>query len=372
MSKFGTKPDFERLRKALLCEEPDRVPTAELYIDRPAKEALVGAPVDTLEKSIRFYEAAGYDYYGLRFSYVDDFLVGDFSKAGRGEASTTLSAYGDTGTRERHWVQGKDHYISSMADFEKFPWPDPTADKVAGEADVDNLPVDQALKLVRANLPEGMKVIAWTSGIFEYVSWMMGFETFSESLIMNPELIKAMFDKIGSLFVKLYEYMATLDDVGALWYADDVAYAEDLLWSPAAMRKYMFPYYEEIGSIARKANLPLILHSDGVLTKILDDYVSFGWNAIQPIEPKAMDIRALKRRYEGKLCLIGNVDLGSTLTLGTPQQVREDVRSLIRDIAPGGGFCLGSSNTITDYVPRENYEALLKATFDYGQYPISV
>lgn len=369
---FKPDPDFMRLRRALLCQEPDRVPTAELYVDRPAKEGFVGQPVDTLEKSIAFYHAAGYDFYGLRFSYAEDFHVGDFSKSGRGDATYTKSSYGDGGTRKRHWVKEKDRYISTMADFESFEWPVPETDKVAGEADIAAMPAQQALELVRHHLPPGMKVIAWCSGIFEYVSWMMGFEKFCECLYSDPPLIKAMFERVGSLFVNLFEYMASIDLVGALWYADDVAYGQGLLWSPDLMRKYLFPWYEELGSIARRSNLPLILHSDGDLTKILDDYVAFGWNAIQPVEPKAMDIRALKRKYSGRLCFIGNVDLSYTLTRGTPEEVRNEVKGLIRDIAPGGGYCVGSSNTITDYVPAANYRALLDATFEYGRYPIDV
>jgi len=365
-------PDFDRLRQTLLCEEPDRVPTAELYIDRPAKEGFLGESVDTLEKSILFYYAAGYDFYGLRFSYVDDFQVGDFSKSGRGDATFTKSAYGEEKKRERHWVKGKEHYISTIEDFESFDWPDPETEKVAGEADIENVPVAEALDRAHRALPEGMKVIAWTSGIFEYVSWLMGFETFCEALIANPDLIQKMFEKVGSLFVGLFKYMAQLDIVGALWYADDVAYGAGLLWSPEFMRKYMFPWYEEIGSIAKRYDLPLILHSDGDLTKILDDYVALGWSAIQPIEPNAMDIRVVKKKYAGKLALIGNVDLGYTLTRGTPAEVKEEVKGLIRDLAPGGGYVLGSSNTITDYVPPENYRALLDATFEYGKYPIKL
>lgn len=369
---FEPNPDFERLRRTLLCEEPDRVPTAELYVDRPAKEGLVGESIDTLPDSIRFYHAAGYDFYGLRFSYADDFHVGDFSKSGRGDATYTQSAYGDTGTRKRHWVRGKDHYISTVADFENFEWPVAETDKVAGEADIDAMPADEALEIVRRHLPQGMKVIAWSSGIFEYISWLMGFEQFCDALYTDPELIERMFDRVGSLFASLFEYMASIDVVGALWYADDLAYAEGLLWSPELMRKYLFPWYEELGAIARKNDLPLILHSDGDLTKILDDYIAFGWNAIQPVEPKAMDIRELKRKYGKKLCFIGNVDLSYTLTRGTPGEVREEVKGLIRDVAPGGGFCVGSSNTITDYVPPQNYRALLEATFEYGKYPIDV
>ena len=111
-------------------------------------------------------------------------------------------------------------------------------------------------------------------------------------------------------------------------------------------------------------------HSDGDLTAVMDDLLDVGINALHPIEPKAMDIYEMKKKYAGRLALVGNIDLGSTLVTGTPDEVRQDVRRHIKELAPGGGYCVSSSNTIPNYVPLENYRAMLEATFEYGRYPI--
>lgn len=84
-----------------------------------------------------------------------------------------------------------------------------------------------------------------------------------------------------------------------------------------------------------------------------------------------MDIVLLKKRYGHCLCLCGNIDLGYTLTLGSAQEVEAEVRERIRDLAPGGGYCLGSSNSIPEYVPLPNYNAMREAAFKYGRYPIA-
>jgi uroporphyrinogen decarboxylase len=136
------------------------------------------------------------------------------------------------------------------------------------------------------------------------------------------------------------------------------------------MRKHLFPWYRRIGEVAARYNKPLLFHSDGNLRPILEDLIACGIKVIQPIEPKGMDINSLKDDYAGRLCLVGNIDLGSTLTLGTPAEVRSEVRQHIRDLAPGGGYCVGSSNSVTNYVPLANFKAMLEATFDFGTYPI--
>jgi uroporphyrinogen decarboxylase len=127
---------------------------------------------------------------------------------------------------------------------------------------------------------------------------------------------------------------------------------------------------EELASIAHQAGMPFILHSDGKLWQVLDDLVALGLDALHPIEPKAMDINTVKQRYGHRLALFGNIDLGYTLTRGTPDEVRAEVRRRIRDLAPGGGYAVGSSNSVTHYVPLANFNAMREATFDYGAYPI--
>jgi uroporphyrinogen decarboxylase len=70
-------------------------------------------------------------------------------------------------------------------------------------------------------------------------------------------------------------------------------------------------------------------------------------------------------------CLIGNIDLGHTLTRGTPEEVDREVTQRINEIAPGGGYCVGSSNSVADYVPIENYRAMVEAAFGYGRYLVA-
>jgi uroporphyrinogen decarboxylase len=84
-----------------------------------------------------------------------------------------------------------------------------------------------------------------------------------------------------------------------------------------------------------------------------------------------MDITGIKRRYGKRISLIGNIDLGYTLTRGTPDEVRDEVRQRIRDLAPGGGYAVSSSNSVPEYVPLANFNAMREATFEFGCYPIA-
>jgi uroporphyrinogen decarboxylase len=106
-----------------------------------------------------------------------------------------------------------------------------------------------------------------------------------------------------------------------VWTADDIAFKSGLLLSPKMFRERILPH---VRKVAERITVPWIFHSDGNLTAVLDDLVGLGIAGLHPVEPGAMDIRALKRRYGRRLCLIGNVDL-NTLSAGTPAQVESEV-----------------------------------------------
>jgi uroporphyrinogen decarboxylase len=122
--------------------------------------------------------------------------------------------------------------------------------------------------------------------------------------------------------------------------------------------------------VAEKITLPWIIHSDGNILPFLDDLLSLGISGLHPVEKGAMDIRALKKRYGSRLCLLGNIDL-NILGIETPLEVEAEVRGLIRDVGPSGGYIVTSGNSLAGYLKPENVIALSEAVQKYGQYPIS-
>lgn len=334
-------PDFRRIRTALLCRQPDRVPLAELWVDRVVMEGFIGHPIgshDTgedydLAAEIDFWYRAGYDYIHIEPRYFFP------KKSGRRP------------TPDEHAGM-----ITSWADFYNYPWPT--------LASVDFSDLEKAPGL----LPDGMSIIAGTSGIFEEVWMIMGFETLCFSLYDQPELVAAVFDRVGNFLVEVFRIAAAYPRVGAMWISDDLAYTSGPMLDPNIYAKHLYPWYRALKVICQQRDLPYILHSDGCLWPILEHLLEIGFDALHPIEPKAMDIHQVKQAIGDRICLIGNVNLDYPLSRGTPDEVRQAVKEIIHIAAPGGGFCLGSSNTVTSYVPLENYQAMLEACFMYGKY----
>ena len=273
-------PDFTQTRTALYCGQPDRVPLFELKVDLHVMQAFMGKTFSSMLDHVDFWAAAGYDYIRVRAAY-------NFYKKAFTHREGAYSAYGNH-TMAIDWADTGKGVIASEADFEKFPWPTPE--------EIDYSPVEQAGKY----LHDGMQIVSSTTGIFESVWMLMGYETFALATFEQPDLVARMFHKVGEIHYNIFKNTIDMDHIGAMWMTDDIAYAGGLMINPEIYRRHLFPWYKKMGDLCKEHQMPYIYHSDGTLWKVLDDLIECGFNALQPIEPKAMDIVGTEKPGTGQ------------------------------------------------------------------------
>ncbi len=338
------KPDIEEFLKTLRNQKARFVPLAELGMHPKIKEKIIGRPIHTIKDEVDFWHQAGYDYVKLQPKVPAIF--------------ETNTAQDETvkldGTLAYQWANEGQGLITSFEDLESFTFPD--------VSQIDYSPFET----VTQHLPEGMGVVGQYGDIFTMTWELMGMEGFSMALFENPNLVQAVNQMVGKFVLSMFEYFAQNDRIHAMWFSDDIAFSTGLLMSPEVLDQYFFPWLKKIGDLAKKYDKPLIYHTDGVLWDVFERIIACGVNALHPIEPKAMDLAEVKKKYGDKLCLIGAVDV-DLLCRGTPEQVEQQVKRNIEIAAFNGGYCVGSGNSIPDYVKFENYLALLRAAQKYGR-----
>jgi len=325
------KPDFERYLKTLHCEEPDRVPLGDWHVDQRPKEAFLGRKIVTIEDMIDFWRNAGFDYVTASAGILEPVRAPEGLTSGREQVYTE---YGDVVDRE--WAHEHEGIITNWEQFEKYQWPS-----------VDDFDFDKWSQFDKL-LPKGMKAILLLGKIYTPAWMYMGAETFFKALENDEDLIAAIFEKIGNIQFQVFQRVIEHDCVGAVINPDDVAHNTGLLVNPRHLRKYLFPWYRKMSDVCRQRGIGHVFHSDGDCTEAMDDLIACGFDGFHPIQPNAMDIVEVKKRWGDKLCLIGNLNLDSTLTLGTPEDVRAEVHERIRTIAPGGGYMVSSVHTVID------------------------
>lgn len=154
--------------------------------------------------------------------------------------------------------------------------------------------------------------------------------------------------------------------------ADDMAFNSGTFISPELLRELIFPYLEEEVYQIKKLGVPVFLHSDGDIRKILPDIIAIGfdgWQAVQaPIGINYQEYMAeIKKEYGNKLCLMGNIEI-DLLGRGSPKQIEEEVGKIIKVASPGGGFILSSSNELGKETSPESALAMYRAGEKYGTY----
>jgi uroporphyrinogen-III decarboxylase len=335
----------ERMLAALRREEPDRVPYCELGIDRALAQRLMGwgepeSQAADLEANV----------------YTADEAKAIAAKLGLDNITFVLRA-----PIYAHKVGGQDGrlfygegMIRDESDLDIIRLPDPTDDALYEEA-----------AAFAAQKGEYAACLVTRIGIFPTML-SMGLERFSVALYENRPFIERILDQYCDWTAVVAERVCRLG-FDVFISTDDMAFKSAPYFSPTVFRDLVLPRFRRV---QEQITLPWVIHSDGNLMPFLDDLLSLGIAGLHPLENGAMDIRAVKQTYGDRICLLGNVDL-NLLGMAPPEAVDHEVRGLIRDVAPGGGYIVTSGNSLAGYLLPENVMAMANAVAKYGRYPLN-
>jgi uroporphyrinogen decarboxylase len=339
-ARMERKPDFNRLKKVLLRDgEPDILPIFEYFVDEEIIVAMIHQSPDYAGIT-KFYSEMGYDYLytAARFNY-------DFIKTST--CDTAMLSH-----NQRAFTENNSGIIENRKDFDKYPWP------VIDEAVAYNVMQTQKL------LPDGMKMIVdlVPGGILECVMWLMGYIPFSYALYEDEQLIWDLFQKVTENILKITDYCikeSSAGSIGAIAYGDDMGFKHSTLISPEMLKKYVFPNQKKVVELAHHYDLPIILHSCGKVDDVMDEIIDYvGFDAKHSFEDQIMPITEAKEKYGKRIALLGGIDM-DVLCRSEESVLRAYIRNIIQRCAPGGGFAIGSGNSIANYVPAKNYLILL-------------
>jgi hypothetical protein len=204
----------------------------------------------------------------------------------------------------------------------------------------------------------------------DYCYRYAGLELFSYLLADEPALVARWLD---AAFRANRRALAALAP-SALAFRFAIIY-EDIggktapLFSPALLRRELFPRLRELVGIFHDLGFKVIYHSDGNLNRVLEDLVATEIDGLNPIEVQAgMDLRALKERYGKRLVLVGGIDASDLLPHSSPDQVRAATRAALEIAAPGSGYILASTTELSNAIPPENIIAMWETAREYGRY----
>ncbi len=344
-------PDWEAFLACLNRRgTPRRVHFIELLIDEEIKAAVAerfglmdGVASDdphfALHRELRVQRFLGYDY--VRCG-VDDVGIAVHRVAVDDTADMRRSG-------GRSYVDEHQGPITNRQQFEAYPWPTPeqlTTEKLAW---------------FQENLPDDMCIVG--SGGFahfaEYITWLMGYETLCYALFDQRDLVAAISRRLIELYEEVVRRMLEFDRVKVVWGSDDMGFRSGTLIGPDDLREFVLPGHKAMAEASHAAGRPYLLHSCGKLDTIMDDLLDdVRIDGLHSFEDTIKTVEETKRQYGDRIAVLGGVDV-DFLCRNDERFVRRRTRQTLEACHPGGGYCLGTGNSVANYIPLDNYLAML-------------
>lgn len=329
--------DFHQLEKVLCRQKPDRPVLFEYFVNGDLISQVNGESfasldnrADQIRAIIRFFYQAGYDYATIPSRYFNAFT---FENTDHEKKATVSLNEGSA--------------ITDRKSFDSYHWPNPEQGNF------------ELLSHLASELPEGMKfIVSAPGGVLENVIDLVGFERLCFMIFEDEELTGRIFDEVGSCLLRFYEICSALDSVGALIVNDDWGFKTQTILSPDMLRQFVFPWHKKMVEVIHQNRKFAILHSCGNLSDVIDDIVDeMKYDAKHSFEDIILPVELAWESWHKRIAVLGGIDM-DFLVRSKPEAIRQRCRKML-DLSRSTAYALGSGNSISAYVPIENYLAMV-------------
>ena len=259
--------------------------------------------------------------------------------------------------------------LETIKEVENYPWPDALDMTRYADMKVDADRIVNTEKM-------GFFLERMSSGMWEHAMWMRGYEQFFMDMMTNPGLVQAIMEKILEINKQYWERAieAVGDNLLVVSMADDLGSQNSLLVDLQDYKEQIWPFHKRLFDFIKakaKSKVYIFFHNDGAVIETFPLLIEAGVDIMNPFQVncEGMDTRKFKKEFGEDLTIWGgSCDNQLVMPFGKPQQVRDETRRRIEDLAPGGGFIFAPIHVIQNGVPPENIMAWWETLQEYGTY----
>jgi len=251
--------------------------------------------------------------------------------------------------------------VLTKDDIGRYPFPDPYA---KGRFDKAKRDIDRYGKdyFVIGDVEISLFEMAWhLTGLEKYMTGMLCDEPWIDPL---NERVEEWSTGLALQLVKA--------GVDAIWFGEDLGSQTSTLISPDDWRARFKPLHKRMIERLRreKHDLIVIMHSDGAVAPLIDDFIEIGVDVYNPVQPnvEGSDPQELKDRYGERICFFGGIDQQSLLPSGDINMIREEIKRRIAILGKERGYLLAPAHILQPDVSTETIEEMIKAAIEFGRY----
>jgi uroporphyrinogen decarboxylase len=249
-------------------------------------------------------------------------------------------------------------------------WEESVRPKLLNLADYERRVNYQAYRNEKALAAIEQRFFCWSGiNVFEQMHPMCGHENMLAGMALDPEWVVDMCNVYSDLTIALWEILFAKEGYpDGIWFYEDMGYKGSPFMSPSMYREIIQPAHEKTFGWAHSHGMPVIVHSCGMVEKLVPGLMESGMDCLQVIEVKAgMDLLRLYKQYGERLSFMGGIDVRELYT-NDLNRVEAELQRRLPAVLPGFGYCLHSDHSIPDTVNFGVYKYFVDRGKEIGTY----
>jgi uroporphyrinogen decarboxylase len=207
--------------------------------------------------------------------------------------------------------------------------------------------------------------------LFEMAWHLTGLEKYMIGMLCDEPWLEPLNDRVDEWSTGLALQLVKAG-VDAIWFGEDLGSQTSTLIAPDDWRVRFKPRHKRMIETLRRENpdLIVIMHSDGAVAPLIDDFIEIGVDVYNPVQPNVAgsDPQELKNRYGDKICFFGGIDQQSLLPSGDIGMIREEIKRRIGILGKNRGYLLAPAHILQPDVTTDTIEEMIKAAVEFGSY----
>jgi uroporphyrinogen decarboxylase len=228
----------------------------------------------------------------------------------------------------------------------------------------------EAYRKVKAQAALEKRFFCWSGvNVFELMHPICGHEHMLVGMALDPDWVKDMCDVYSDLTINLMEILFAKEGwPDGIWFYEDMGFNGRPFMSPEMYKEIIQPSHKKTFDFAHSRGLPVIVHSCGMIEKLVPGLIEAGMDCLQVIEVKAgMDLLRLHKLYGGRISLMGGIDVRE-LYSNDLNRVEAELQSKVPIAMQGNGYCLHSDHSIPNTVDFDVYRFFVDRGREIGTY----
>ena len=265
---------------------------------------------------------------------------------------------------------------SEIQDLDKYLKIDPidsdAPDFLEKPCDEENLFLTASEALEYKSQNKAVFIHAW--GIFELAQFLFekdgkpGFEEALIAMISEKEKMQKMFYKLAEWSAACVK-SAIRAGADVIQISDDWGQQNTMFFNPKLWWEMIFPAKKIIIDAAKKHHVPVILHSDGDVTQVLDGIKQLGISCLHPVQESAgMSYTKVREIFGKNIGIMGGLDIVSAVSVMSSQEIKQEVSRIFKLLKHSGPYIFCSSHMFQDNDSLEVIETAYQTAYELSHF----